>query len=329
MKTSGGSYQDTGNFGTLLGLGTEDGGFSKCAIGHVRTAAYDVGDIVFLTRNSADAVSCDMTNERLRINSSGDTIISGNVAIGYSTPFSYRLYVNGVSYLDGNLKCAGIGNIHNNSPYAVPNNYMAAGSLTIGGTSANYGTATNWSSSTAGLMMECADYTEICVHDSGTRIASLMYYDGPSNQIYIGRDKYWGSTNTTMVGNATVNNSMTAAKYYVAGETYSFNSNWNGTGASGWFVSLNQFWYTGHAYLKVAIYAQNIGGYDNSNCWFGRILLSTNNNGTAPASPGGIGGSECGRDRPGFGGDAVSEKLRRIQYYRVLNIINLKLYIVL
>ncbi len=30
-----------------------------------------------------------------------------------------------------------------------------------------------------------------------------------------------------------------------------------------------------------------------------------------------IGGSECGRDRPGFGGDAVSEKLRRIQYYRV------------
>jgi hypothetical protein len=137
-------------------------------------------------------------------------------------------------------------------------------------------------------MMECADYTEICVHDSGTRIASLMYYDGPSNQIYIGRDKYWGSTNTTMVGNATVNNNMTAAKYYVAGETYSFNSNWNGTGASGWFVSLNQFWYTGHAHLTVAIYAQNIGGYDNSNCWFGRILLSTNNNGTAPASPGRI-----------------------------------------
>ncbi len=39
--------------------------------------------------------------------------------------------------------------------------------------------------------------------------------------------------------------------------------------------------------------------------------------------------SECGRGRPGFGGDAVSEKLRRIQYYRVLNIINLKLYNVL
>ncbi len=34
--------------------------------------------------------------------------------------------------------------------------------------------------------------------------------------------------------------------------------------------------------------------------------------------------SECGRDRSGFGGDTVYKKLRRIQYYRVLNIINLK-----
>jgi hypothetical protein len=39
--------------------------------------------------------------------------------------------------------------------------------------------------------------------------------------------------------------------------------------------------------------------------------------------------SECGRDRPGFGCPAVYSKLRGIQYYRVLNIINLKLYIVL
>ncbi len=43
----------------------------------------------------------------------------------------------------------------------------------------------------------------------------------------------------------------------------------------------------------------------------------------------GIGGSQCGRDRPGFGCHAVSEKLRAIQYYRVLNIIILKLYNVL
>jgi hypothetical protein len=47
-----------------------------------------------------------------------------------------------------------------------------------------------------------------------------------------------------------------------------------------------------------------------------------------------IGPSKCGRDRPGFGWHAVSEhavseKLRAIQYYRVLNIIKLKLYNVL
>ncbi len=40
-----------------------------------------------------------------------------------------------------------------------------------------------------------------------------------------------------------------------------------------------------------------------------------------------IGPSECGRNRPGFGCPTVYSKLRGIQYYRVLNIINLKLYI--
>jgi hypothetical protein len=39
-----------------------------------------------------------------------------------------------------------------------------------------------------------------------------------------------------------------------------------------------------------------------------------------------IGPSECGRDRTGFVWHSVSEKVRAIQYYRVLNIINLKLY---
>jgi hypothetical protein len=48
---------------------------------------------------------------------------------------------------------------------------------------------------------ECLDYTEIVVHDSGTRLASLMYYDGISNYIYIGRDKGYGVTNTKIYGN--------------------------------------------------------------------------------------------------------------------------------
>ena len=46
---------------------------------------------------------------------------------------------------------------------------MQSGSLTIGGTNANYGGGNNWTTNTAGLMMECQDNTEIAVHDSGHR----------------------------------------------------------------------------------------------------------------------------------------------------------------
>ncbi len=67
-----------------------------------------------------------------------------------------------------NPRCAlevnGIGCIHNGSPYAVANNFMASGNLTIGGTTANYGGGTLWNGgNAAGLMMECLDNTEICV----------------------------------------------------------------------------------------------------------------------------------------------------------------------
>jgi hypothetical protein len=56
---------------------------------------------------------------------------------------------------------------------------MQSSSLTIGGINADYGTGgTQWTYNTAGLMMECADYTEIAVHDAGTRVDFLMYYDG-------------------------------------------------------------------------------------------------------------------------------------------------------
>ena len=87
---------------------------------------------------------------------------------------------------DVNPRCAlevsGIACIHNGSPYAVANNFMQSGSLTIGGINANYGIAQNWTTNTTGFMMECADYTEMCVHDAGQRVASFMYYDGPNNR---------------------------------------------------------------------------------------------------------------------------------------------------
>ncbi len=76
------------------------------------------------------------------------------------------------------LQVNGIGNINNGSPFATVKNYMQSGSLTKGGINANYGGGNNWTGNAAGLMMECLDNTEIAVHDSGHRLASLMYFEG-------------------------------------------------------------------------------------------------------------------------------------------------------
>ncbi len=63
-----------------------------------------------------------------------------------------------------------------------------SGRLTIGGLNVSY------VGNTAGLLMECLSNTELAVHDSGDRYASLMYYQGnPNNNITIGRDVGWGT----------------------------------------------------------------------------------------------------------------------------------------
>ncbi len=123
---------------------------------------------------------------RFKIDNSGNVTCKGTLTTG------------------NNFTVNGLANIHNGSPYAVPNNNMVSGSLTIGGTTFDYGNATNWSTNTAGLLMECLNYTEICVHDSGARVASFMYYDGVHNKFYIGRNKGWGETQTQIVGNLTL-----------------------------------------------------------------------------------------------------------------------------
>jgi len=113
---------------------------------------------------------------------------NGNIGIGTTDP-KCHLQVNG------------IGNINNGSPYAVANNFMQSGSLTIGGTNANYGGGNNWTTNTAGLMLECENNTEIAVHDAGHRIASLMYFEGGlnTNRITIGRNMAWGAIDNVIV----------------------------------------------------------------------------------------------------------------------------------
>ena len=109
------------------------------------------------------------------------------------------------------LQVNGIGSINNGSDHSITNGRMQSGSLTIGGTNADYGTEINWSGNTAGLMMECSNCTEIVIHDAGNRLASFMYYDGPNNTFNIGRLKgppEWGKANTIIHGILTTSSNI-------------------------------------------------------------------------------------------------------------------------
>ena len=83
LKISAGAFSNTGNgTATLFGLGTENNITTKCAIGHCRTSTNDIGSIVFLCNNSADATNTSMTDERMRIAS------NGYVGIGTTNPLN-------------------------------------------------------------------------------------------------------------------------------------------------------------------------------------------------------------------------------------------------
>jgi hypothetical protein len=98
-----------------------------------------------------------------------------------------------------------------NNGYALANNQMAAGSLTIGNQDQNYGGGTNWSASTAGLLMECADNTEIAVHDAGNSIHSFMRYT--TNGLFtIGRNMGYGAATVNFGADINVAGNITA--YY-------------------------------------------------------------------------------------------------------------------
>jgi hypothetical protein len=62
------------------------------------------------------------------------------------------LNVSGITTLNNNTNINGITNIHGGSPYAVSNNFMQKGSLTIGDQLLNYGGGNNWSTNTSGLL---------------------------------------------------------------------------------------------------------------------------------------------------------------------------------
>jgi hypothetical protein len=95
MRLSCGASTDGGGFGTLLGLGSEPNGWSKCAIGHTRTGPYDQGDIVFLTRATVDNADCTMNDVKMRITSAGNVSCTGSIGcVGVSASGGMRIGSN-------------------------------------------------------------------------------------------------------------------------------------------------------------------------------------------------------------------------------------------
>jgi hypothetical protein len=125
----------------------------------------------------------------------------------------------------------GIANIKGTTSFAVPNNYMSSGSLTIGDTTQNYGGSTNWSSNTAAILLECLNATEIAIHDAGERVVSHSYYSG--NRIYMGRDMGWGVTPVSFRGRVSIGGEGdTTANLCVTNPNgsithFGYSNNWN------------------------------------------------------------------------------------------------------
>lgn len=129
--------------------------------------------------------------DNAKVDRGGDTIsgnlsVSGSLGVKTATPRA-PLHVRGaalISDADG---------------YAVPNNHMQSGSLTIGSITRSFGGGTNWNSNTAGLLLETLADTEIAVYDSGTRVASVVRYESATNSLTIGRDMGWGAIDRVVV----------------------------------------------------------------------------------------------------------------------------------
>lgn len=112
----------------------------------------------------------------------------------------------------------GVCNVHANDGGAFGYSLSTPGALVIGSTLKDFG---GWQ---ANLLLECANNAEIVVHDSGTRLTSIAYYEGANNRIYIGRDlgSGWGTASVQFPDRITVGGTMSNGKINVVNPNGSY-----------------------------------------------------------------------------------------------------------
>ena len=177
--------------------------------------AGDAYAVMFLRNNNSGTGCYWFMNSTTRTADGGANTATlrndaGRLRLQGAQAYGIQVYNNGAVGVEGA------------SPYAITNNFMGRGSLTIGSIDQNFGGGTGgWTSTTAGLLLECLTHTEIAVHDAGQRVASLMYYLGDgTNRIYIGRDMGYGTTGTTFRGSVDIEAGDNSSTYYGPNATW-------------------------------------------------------------------------------------------------------------
>ncbi len=209
---SGSNIYSLSNFRIGIGISNSTSPFQIGNGGRLSISSNDI-DRTIIGTNDINNLSntCIILNGRTRPNINGsieyNSINSGNHIWNTNDNVTItermRLTNNGILALNitnpnanGRLQVRGKVNFHAGNPFAIVNNYMQDGSLTIGDQNLNYGGGVNYNTNIAGLLLECADNTEIAVNDTGSRISSLIYFSGGGNYYHeYGRNMGWGNPN--------------------------------------------------------------------------------------------------------------------------------------